>query len=192
MLTQAIGIHSSPARVSLASRRAQIEIDNSPARMELSNGATQIRVHSTPGQLQIDSTVPRQEMGYFHPLALLAELGSYSYSQAQRAVAARNADGAALQRIENGGGAIAQLAWQRMYERANARQFIVTQIPRTPPAVRYTPGTVALSAEGQPTRVQITAQPPMISVRPQQLQIDVTPASLQLYVRDAQSLDMSV
>ncbi len=192
MLTQAIGMHSSPAQVNITSQRAQIEIDNSPAQMSIEQGAAQMSIQSTPPQLTIDSTVPRQEMGYYNPLALLADIGSYSYTQAQRAVAARNAEGATLQRIENGSGAIAQLARQSMYARANARQFIVTMIPRTPPAVRVTPGQVDIAATATPARVQITAQPPMISVRPQQLQIDVTPASLELFVRDPSSLDLSV
>jgi hypothetical protein len=192
MLTQAIGIHSSPAKVNLTSQRAQIEIDNSPAQLAIESSRAQISIQSTPPQLQIDSTVPRQEMGYYDPLALLADMSRYSYSQARQAVAARNAEGAALQGIENGAGAIARLARQSMYQRANSRQFIVTMIPRTPPAIRFTPGQVNLQAAAPSVRVQITPQPPMITVRPQQLQIDVTPASLELYVRDPRSLDLTV
>jgi hypothetical protein len=191
MLTQAIGIRSTPAQVNIQSQSAQIEIHNQPAELSIDSEPAALNINTTPGQLQIDSTVPRQECGYYTPLALSQDSSSYSYAQAQRAVAARNADGAALQKIEYGAGAFGRIARQNEMARASSHEFIVTMIPRTPPSIRYTPGQVNLDIQARQTRVQITARPPMITVRAEQRSIDVTPASLRLFVREPQTLDLS-
>lgn len=191
MLTQAIGVRSTPAKINIHSQLAQVEIHNQTAELSINSEPASMNISTTPLQLQIDSTVPRQECGYYTPLALLADLVSYSYSQARRAVAARIADGVALQQIEYGGGAFGRIAHQNQLAQASAREFIVTMIPRTPPAIRITPGQLNLEFQARQAQVQITPRPPMITVRAEQRSIDVTPASLRLFVREPQTLDLN-
>jgi hypothetical protein len=191
MLTEAIGVRSTPAKISIQSQNAQVEIHNQAAELTIDSGPAGMNISTTPLQLQIDSTVPRQECGYYTPLALSQDLANYSNTQAQRAVAARNADGAALQHIENGGGAFGRLARQNEMAQASSHEFIVTMIPRTPPAIYFTPGQVNLDIQPRQTQVQITARPPMITVRAEQRSIDVTPASLRLFVREPDTLDLN-
>ena len=46
----------------------------------------QVVIRRTPGKLQIDSTVPRREIGYYTPLDLLYDTRDFSVKQGQRGI----------------------------------------------------------------------------------------------------------
>jgi hypothetical protein len=192
MLTQAIGIRSTQAKVQIHSEAARIEIHNQAGQLSIESGPAQLSISSEPIRLEVDSTVPRQELGYYTPLALLAEMASYTATQVARAISSRLAEGAAMQHIENGGNAIRALAAQTNTQSFNEHQFIVTMLPHTPPAVRITPGAVNTDIRARAANVQFTARPPMISVVEGQRSIEVEAASLRMFVRDARTLDLTV
>jgi hypothetical protein len=159
--------------------------------MRVESGPADVSIQTTPPRLEIDSTIPRQEMGYYQMLALLDEIVAYTLRQAQRGVADTVAAGDTLARIESGTDAIASLAFERMFVDYNDREFVVTLIPRTPPAIRFTPGQLSLDIRARQARVQIAARPPMITVRTERPEIEVTPAQQRFFVREPQTLDLT-
>jgi hypothetical protein len=192
MLTQAIAIRTTPARISIHSENARIEIHNQAGELSITSGPAEMSITTQPLSLQIDSTVPRQELGYFDPLALLADMVSYTKSQVAKAIADRVAAGDAMAHIERGGNAIAALAQQNAMRDYSEHQFIVTLLPHTPPALRFTPGSVSTNIRARLAQVQFTARPPMISVTEGQRSVEVEPSSLRIFVRDPRTLDLTV
>lgn len=101
-------------------------------------------LHTTPSRLRVDSTAARQEAGY-HTITGLARAGSqYSARVARRNVAQTVADGYRLAAIDQGGNAIAQIAFEQTLADLRTHQYGLAFIPRTPPSIDYTPGTLSI------------------------------------------------
>ena len=192
MLSELLAIRSTPAQIAIQTQRGGLIIEQRMADMAVSTPSADLSITRTPPRLEIDSTIPRQEMGYYQMLGLLHEIVAYTGRQFERAVADIVAQGDALQRIEDGGGAIAQLAWERMFVDMNDRVFVLTAIPCTPPAIRFTPGQLLIQTEPRRARIQIIAQPPMISVQAPEVRVEATWPELRFFLRAPGVLDLTV
>ena len=187
-----IGIRTMPGTLSITRTPPRLAIENRPAEMSIESEPASFEVASSLPTIEIDSTVPREEMGYYQMLALLQQIVAYTGRQFERALADISASGDALSDASSGRDMIAELAWQRMFVDINDREFIVTMIPRTPPAIRITPGQALVSARARAPRVQITARPPMISVEVQPVRIAYAPGQIRFFIRQPGALDLTV
>ena len=117
-------------------------VGNATLAKQLFPGRLQLQ-HSF-GTLQIDSTQPRREMGYYGFMEFIQQNTAYTLRQVQRGVADTVAAGDALLRIENGGNVLRSLAMQRGSVREQDTQIVLAFIPLSPPAVRFSPGTLSI------------------------------------------------
>lgn len=187
-----IGIRTTPAALSISRTMPRLSIQNRMADMSIESPAAEMGITSSGPTLEVDSTVPRQEMGYYHMLALLQEIVGYTGRQFERAVADIVASGNTLADNSTGQDMIAELSWQRMFVDINDREFIITCVPRTPPAIRITPGQARINILARRPRVQITPRPPIISVEVQPVRIEYSPSQIRFFVRNPGALDLTV
>lgn len=103
-----------------------------------------ISTSRTPGRLSIDSTQPRQEMGYYSYMAFVSENTRIALRQVTKGIADTVATGDKLMRIEDGGNPLRSLARERASVRDNDTQVVLAFIPLSPPAISYTPGTLSI------------------------------------------------
>jgi hypothetical protein len=103
-----------------------------------------VEITRTPPRLEVDSTVPREEMGYFTPLAYSREIVAHSLKQAQRGIADIVAAGYRMAAAESGENAIAALAVERQYIELSDTQIVLTYVPLTPPTIRFIPGELRI------------------------------------------------
>jgi len=104
----------------------------------------QVVVHRTPGKLEIDSTVPRREIGYYTPLDLLYDTRDFSVKQGQRGISDTVSKGDQLAQPTGGRDMIGELAFERMFVDYNDHRFALVFVPRTPPKISITPPTTTI------------------------------------------------
>jgi hypothetical protein len=177
-------MQSTPARLSLSSRRAQISIQQPPPQFSIQRGESGLRLQSSGPRIEIDSTAARESYGYYTPSAFMRELVAYSLRQAGRGIGDIAAAGDQMARTPHNGQAIPALAFERQFVNARDRQFVIAMVPKVPPSIRITPGSLSISAAYSPPRIQIISDPPMISSEPAQLDISATPSSLSISLRN--------
>lgn len=107
-------------------------------------GLFRLRISTTPGQLSIDTTQGRREMGYLHLTELAYDGRDYSRSRAALGVGDIVAAGDRLARAATGENTIAALAFERMLLELRDRNIQLGFIPRSPPAISYTPGQLTI------------------------------------------------
>jgi hypothetical protein len=110
----------------------------------LSGRQGHIEIRTTPGKLEIDSTVPRAEMGYYTMQGLLKEIVKLTTKKRERGIADIVTAGDRLARYDKEGNTIAALSREKAFRDLQEKKFVFNMIPRTPPAIRYTPGTLSI------------------------------------------------
>lgn len=128
--------------------RVRISIRTTPARMDIQNGRA---------RLEIDSSKPREELGYRGWHSGIADLQRFSYSRASKGIERRVRSGIELARIENGGNPIAEQARQRLDEYWSDHSVEMAFLPESPPQVRveFTPAEISL----EPARLDVEFVP---------------------------------
>lgn len=190
MLTQLIGIRTTPAQVRLSNKPAKLNIKSPPPNLSIESTPAKVSVQSSKGKLSIDSTKGRQSMGYFTFSAMVEDMGAYAKRQFDRGVGDVVADGNRM--ADSRANVIAELAFESMFRDYNDRQFVLTFIPKVPPTVRYSPGSTQVNFSQNRPRVQIRANKPMINVEPGSVSIEVTPGSIRTFLRKPSTLDLTV
>lgn len=183
MSSPQLEIHSTPARLSLQSRRASIRIQQPPPQFSIQRGDHGFSMQSTSPSIQVDSTEARQSYGYYTPSAFMREMVAYSLRQAGRGISDTASKGDTMARAPHNGSAIPSLSFERQFVDSRDRQFVIAMVPTVPPSIRITPGTLNISSSYSPPRVQIVSDPPIITSEPASLDISATPASISIGVR---------
>jgi hypothetical protein len=182
-------MQSTPARLSMESRRAQISIQQPPPQFSIETPDNGFSVTSTGPRIQIDSTAARESYGYYTPSAFMREMVAYSLRQARRGIGDIAAAGDQMARLPHNGDAIPSLAFERQFVNSRDRQFVIAMVPKVPPSISITPGRVDISSTYNPPRIQIISEPPMITSEPAELSMSAVPASLSISVREG-GIDM--
>ncbi len=128
--------------------KMRISIRTAPARMDIQNGRT---------RLEIDSSKPREELGYRGWHSGIAALQSFSYSRSSKGIERRVRGGIELSRIENRGNPIAEQARRRLSEYWSDHSVEMAFLPESPPQVRveFTPAEISI----EPARLEVEFVP---------------------------------
>jgi hypothetical protein len=108
------------------------------------SGGAQVVLTRTPPRLEVDSTQTRREVGYVGMVELALDGRAHALTQAGRGIADIVAAGDRLARVHTGENAVAALAFERMLIDMRDHEYRLAFVPRTPPEVTITPGTLTI------------------------------------------------
>lgn len=114
----------------------QLRINTTPARLEIKHGKSGI---------EVDSTVPREEIGYRHWHAQIHEDRRVSKLRYDQGIDRIVTEGDRLAQIENPNDPIPEMAASRLDTWNEDHVYVLGFIPRTPPEinVRFSPAEIS-------------------------------------------------
>jgi hypothetical protein len=178
VLDAAIGIRSTPAQLALHSPPAQFSVQQRPAALSVERQAQPISISYQQPRISVDSTVPRQEEGYFQPVAYAGHNWQETAHISEENIAHIVQTGEAYRDSGERGHGV-----PRDQAGPPAADWNIAFIPRTPPEVRITPGNASIDIGYAPPRIQFQPQPPIVEVQAQPVRFAYTPGTLDIYLR---------
>ncbi len=133
-----------PSQFSAGGRLKSMQAQGSAPALKESHKLSQLSMQTTPSRLSIDTTRQRQEMGYYNLLPNAYRLRDWALGEAALGLADTVAAGNRMQRVESGENAIPAIAFDRMFIDLRDNQYGLDYIPKTPPKIHFTPGTLSI------------------------------------------------
>lgn len=173
-------MQSTMARLGHQVTPARQEIVQTPANLSIEQPKADLQINTSPPTLTIDQTQAWEEMNLKSIFRLNEQFSQEGYQAWLEALAANAQEGDQLMRIENGGGAIAQLAKQN------------SDTPYYESRLTFIPSTGSVKIQIEPGAIQIDAMPrkPVIQVQTHKPDIQYTPGNVKFYMEQYQSLNM--
>lgn len=173
-------MQSTMARLGHQVTSARQEIVQTPANLSIEQPKADLQINTSPPTLTIDQTQAWEEMNLKSIFRLNEQFSQEGYQAWLEALAANAQEGDQLMRIENGGGAIAQLAKQN------------SDTPYYESRLTFIPSTGSVKIHIEPGAIQIDAIPrkPVIEAQTHKPDIQYTPGNVKFYMEQYQSLNM--
>jgi Family of unknown function (DUF6470) len=177
-----IRMSSTFVRLGIQSENVSIGIQQPNAQLEFHSEQPTLTMERTPGRLTIDQTEAWADMGLKSARRSIGEAAQNGYQQWMQYLAASSQNGDELMMVEHGGGAIPSQA-KRMSETPMA-DFNIGFIP-SPFSVKihYQPGDIRMNAQTHKPTTNILPQKPIIN---HQL------GSVSYYIKQPNTLDISI
>lgn len=158
-------IHSTDAKIGLSSSRPPMRIKQEQAGLDIKQKHVgMIEISKTASKLYIDQTEAFADANLKSPIRMANEFWQKSMGEALNYFAKKTVEGRQLMKIENGGGAITQIAKQNS-ERPLVKADIA-YMPRSMSQVKfsYEPSKISLKAPYDEPNITVTRRPPQIDI----------------------------
>ncbi|MET3697652.1 hypothetical protein SAMN05877753_106250 [Bacillus oleivorans] len=160
-----IRIESQPVIVNIHTNDAIQEIEQPQADVQIRQPQAELNIETRKGKLTIDQTQAWEDMKLYSPLRsieIFAQEGKQAWLEG---IARRAQEGNQLMKIENGGNAIANIAYQKV--KPETLNYNIGWIPsHFSVKINYEPGDVEIQAQPREPVINITPQKPIISYKP--------------------------
>ncbi|HWO77293.1 MAG TPA: DUF6470 family protein [Bacillus sp. (in: firmicutes)] len=160
-----IRIESQQAILGIRTKNATQEIKQPHADVQIRQPKAELSIETKKGQLTIDQTKAWEDMKLYPPLRSI-EVSAQKGKQAWfEGIARRAKEGEQLMKIENGGNAISDIAYQKV--KPETLNFNIGWIPsHFSVKIHYEPGDVGIQAQPRVPEINVTPQKPIISYTP--------------------------
>jgi hypothetical protein len=173
-----IRMESTYAKIELNSRKGQQEIEQPSARLSIQQPKAEMEVEKIPSRLTIDQSRARADVDLKSASQRIEEAAQQGYQDLLEGIARRAQEGEAMMKIENGGGAIAQLAKQHKV------------LPEHEFGLGWIPSVGSVRVDYDPGRLDIywKVNKPIIDSQTNQPIINYYPGSVEVNMKQYQSL----
>ncbi|KUO74764.1 MAG: hypothetical protein APF77_10905 [Clostridia bacterium BRH_c25] len=149
-----IGIESTAAKINISQPHADMQIESKQAVLD---------IHTEHVRVQIDQRQCFNEVGLMSNSALLDNAAQQGEQAVMEAISKAASEGDSLAAIENGGGAIASIAYSNSFHEVD---YNIVSMPRSRPSIEILGGTIDIKIDDGYVNLQITASKPEIDYQP--------------------------
>ncbi|WP_243299772.1 DUF6470 family protein [Bacillus litorisediminis] len=160
-----IRIESQLAILGIRTKNATQEIKQPHADVQIRQPKAELSIETKNGQLTIDQTKAWEDMKLYSPLRSIEVFAQEGKQAWLEGIARRAQEGNQLMKIENGGDAIADIAYQKV--KPETLNYNIGWIPsHFSVRIHYEPGNVEIHAQPREPEINVIPQKPIISYTP--------------------------
>jgi hypothetical protein len=180
VLDQAIAIRTTPGRLAISQGPARLAVQQPPAQVAIEQQTQPFAIRTRRAQVSVDSTVPRQEAGYFQPVAYSQHSREESIAASQEAIAQTVQTGDALRESAQRGHSVPrQTAGNPQHD------WKIAFKPQSRPKIDFSEPSTSIDIGYAPPRIQISPRRPIVEVQAESTTVAYTPGSLSIHLRPA-------
>lgn len=168
------------AQLEIRTTRAQLNISQPPADFEIQRKQPKLNMHTEHPQIRIDQRQCFNESGLMSPEAFADYIAQTGRKAVMEGIARRTEEGSRLARIEAGGNAVAEIAYDNSFP---VYEFKMVTMPRSRPKIDFVGGSIDIQVEeGYVNTI----------FRPNSPQIEYRPGSIEIRMRQYPHIDIKV
>jgi len=157
-----IEIHRTDALIGIRTTHAEQSIQQPMADMQVRQKHPRVEIHSEQVRVILDQQECFNESGLMDTTALLDDMKQRSEEAVLEGIGRRVDEGNSMAAIENGGNAIAEIAFSNSFDN---KEFNVVAMPRSRPKIDFVGGTVDIRVDEGTVDIGLKVNPPIIDVK---------------------------